>query len=202
MNKVIAALLCLPITVVVFAPAAPSSAATTGPPEVALELLSLSEMPAGWAQFAPTVVRGPSNCSDVVSETMSNDPPQWSAVGFDQNRFPLLEELVASWATPAGPDRNWQIVNGLLARCQQSAEEVDGLTVHIRMSSLSLGEKFGSPYKSYQLKFSVKGIAFGADLTISCKGYAFVALEYEALGTPDLNTYLGFLTSAMGNVQG
>jgi hypothetical protein len=145
--------------------------------QLANELLSVSDLPAGWTSTpvnpssSGTFCRFAANLKSLASGHAEAD--------FANGNFPVFDELIAGYSSPP---------TQVLAK---AVSELDGCTTFkAEGGTFTLGRmslpQLGTASAAYQANGTVKGFNLGLDLVFVQKGNRILGVFYGDLGTPDV----------------
>jgi hypothetical protein len=177
----------------IFATGVVGAAVSKGP--LKSEALSISNFPAGWSvnntadtgdQGCVSALRNPGNHVTKVT------------VRFSDGNAPDLEEVLMSGS---GASKTYAKLSKTLSRCKSYTATNSGQTATVHVGAMSFPQ-VGQASSAYSMTLTVQGVNLGADLILFRSGRTFGAVEYEDLGTPDINQAQAYVAEAVNKVEG
>ena len=161
-------------------------------------LLAAADLPAGWsaAPVHPKDVQTSAPCLSALPQSPKGYT--YATAAFVQGTsIPSLGEVLAT-----GPQaqRQWQSLDGALARCQAATITVAGVKAPVAIQPLSF-PRVGSWSSAYAWTFTLSGIPIGVDLVLFRAGSYEGYVGYSAVGTPAMTTVRAFADAAVTKAE-
>jgi len=172
---------------------------TVAPPSVQSMLLSVNDLPTGWA-----VDNSPSSSSGAVSgckgfEATNSKATNQAQVDFDQSGgLPELVESLDGFSS-ADIDTLYQQGVAALSACKVFTIPDDGQTVQVSMGAMSF-PKVGDESNAYTLSFTVDNINAAFDIVVARKGTTIAVVGLGGIGAPDSGQFQQFVTTALNKI--
>jgi len=176
--------------------AVPTSAAasTSAGPSLSAQLLSVNELPTGWA-----VDSSENTANACNSHPLEAAPPaQEDHVYFaDAGGTPALQEALATYRSSAVSA--FHAVKTALDKCTSFDSTANGETVHETQGAMSF-PAVGDQSAAYEASFTIQGIAASFDIVIARRGSVLVAVAEGDVGSVDVDQFQGFVNQALAKV--
>ena len=161
-------------------------------------LLSAADLPAGWSATAVTQKTIQTSAPCLSGLAANHQGYTYAAAAFVQGTsIPSLGEVLAT-----GPQaqRQWQSLDGALARCRTATITVAGdkAPVTIRPAAFP---RVGSWSAAYAWTFTIAGIPVGDDLVLFRAGGYDGYLTYAGVGSPSAATVQAFAAAAVAKAE-
>ena len=161
-------------------------------------LLSAADLPAGWSAtpVSQKTVQASAPCLSGLAA--NHQGYTYAAAAFVQGpSIPTLAEVLA-----AGPQaqRQWQSLDGALARCRTATITVAGDKAPVAIRPVSF-PRVGSWSAAYGWTFTVSGVPVGMDLVLFRAGSYDGYLAYAGVGSPETATVLAFADAAVAKAE-
>lgn len=181
------------LMVSVFVAAMPSGAVTRS--QLQAKALSISNFPTGWS-----VNNGPDTGDQGCVSTLKNPGPHVTKVTarFSNGTAPDLDEVLL---TGPGAQHAYAKLRGALKRCKSYTATSGGQSATVRVGAMSFPQ-VGQGSSAYSATLTVEGVNLGADLVLFRVGDVFGAIEYEDIGSPDIEQAQAFVSEAVNKVEG
>jgi len=182
-------------------PSSPGTSAVNSPqtsssPSLASELLSISDLPAGWAvDNSPNSGGGISGCqqySAIRSKALTKAETQ-----FDQSGgVPYLAEELGTFADAA---TDFTAGTSALNGCKNFSITDSGKTYEATMGQMSFPAS-GYQSAAYAISATVDGIGVGFDVVLLRKANAIAVVELGDIGGPSTDDLEQFVTTAVNKI--
>jgi pimeloyl-ACP methyl ester carboxylesterase len=165
------------------------------------DLLTVSDLPAGWSAVPVTGSKAPQlTTSAACLSGASAITKSWTheVASFVQgSSIPTFLEVLA-----AGPnvDRPWQRLAAALARCRSATLDFSGTKVRSSVRPISFPAVGGSP-SATAWSFTLGGVRIGFDLVLFHVGDVGGYVAYSDLGSPRTATAKAFVQAAVTKVE-
>ena len=161
-------------------------------------LLSAADLPTGWsaAPVHPKSIQTSAPCLSALPQKPTGYT--YATAAFVQGTsIPSLGEVLAT-----GPQaqRQWQSLDGALARCQTVTITVSGVKAPVAIRPLSF-PRVGSWSSAYAWTFTLSGIPIGVDLVLFRAGSYDGYVAYSGVGTPAAATVRAFADAAAAKAE-
>jgi hypothetical protein len=175
-------------------PISSSTSAAGVPVDTASELLTISDLPAGWA-VKNSGVGGAQGCDRVYEALKQTHPISTASAAFEQGQLPELQEAIAAFATDTSAAAGYSASISDLDNCHSL--KTGGATLTIGQMSYP---RLGDQSTGYQLIVTEDDESAYADEVVASKGTQVLILEYGSLDTPDLSAIEPLFTAAMAKL--
>lgn len=179
---------------------APAGTTSAPAPNVKSQLLSVSDLPTGWAidnsqdngdTSTPPCLRS------LKSKLQTTDKAEADFVkGTD---FPALQQQLAYYGTTSTAAGKYTAATGILNNCKDVSFTTDGEKVHGTIGQLSF-PKLGEDSTAWQLVLSQQGITVGIDAVLVHKASELALFLYGDLGTPDTSEFTDIINKALAKM--
>jgi hypothetical protein len=162
-------------------------------------LLSVGDLPAGWAGAAAPGYATRLTSTPCLSG-LANRSRGWTyrTAGFVEGKsIPNLGEALASGARV---EQVWNGFDRALSACRSAALVLGGTRVKATVHRLTLAS-FGRSSSAYAWAFSLGGVRIGFDLVLFQTGRYAGSLSYASLGQPSTTTVEAFTRAAVAKAQ-
>lgn len=175
----------------------PTTATTPAPgptsAQLASELLSLSDLPAGWTSTPVQSASSGSFCNIRSRLDTGNAKSGDAEADFTNGNFPVFDELLAAYRS--SPAQAFEAVVADLGQCTSFKDSGSTFTLG-RMSFPA----FGSESAAFRATGSVQNFTVGLDLVFVLKGNQVLGSLYGDLGTPDVTELESFTQKAVAKM--
>jgi hypothetical protein len=179
----------------------PSQSATAAHRNIKAQLLTVSDLPAGWA------VDNSSNSDDSGPEPPCLKNLKSGQKAIDKGEadfvqgtdFPVLQQQLGYFGSTATTVRNYAVTVAVLNRCRDFSFSSGGQKFTGTIGQLSF-PKLGERSAAWRLVLSASGLRFGIDLAIMQKGPELNLMLYGDLGTPDTATFASIARTAVAKM--
>jgi hypothetical protein len=186
------------------APAAhASTSATTPAPNLAAELLSVSDLPAGWSVVpsADSSSATPHCLQNIKTELKATSKAEVTFTD-GSNGLPVLDEGLSY--LPGQGENALKLVEQILGGCGQISMTSDGTTLTGTVGAMSF-PAVADQSAAYQINLSgtVSGLSVtvGIDLIVFREGDTVAVMLYGDLGTPDISVLQPIVQEAAAKVS-
>jgi pimeloyl-ACP methyl ester carboxylesterase len=165
------------------------------------DLLSVSDLPAGWSALPTTGAKAPAlttSGSCLTRASAVTNSWQHDVASFVQgSSIPTFVEVLAT-----GPaiDRPWQRIAAAIATCRSATLDFAGTKVQSSVQPISFPAVGGSP-SATAWSFTLGGIRIGFDLVLFHTGHIGGYVAYSDLGSPRTATARAFARAAVTKVE-
>jgi pimeloyl-ACP methyl ester carboxylesterase len=165
------------------------------------DLLSVSDLPAGWSAAPTTGPKAPTlTTSAPCLSSVSDITKGWKhevAAFVQGSSIPTVVEVLA-----AGPDvdRTWQRLAAAVAKCRSATLDFSGTKVRSSVRPISFPAVGGSSSAS-AWSFTLAGVRIGFDLVLFHSGGIGGYVAYSDLGSPRTATATAFAQAAVTKVE-
>jgi hypothetical protein len=168
------------------------TAASASPPKLPAMLLSVGQMPTGWA-----VYNGTSNglgCLANVLEPKGIKQTAKATVSFEASGG--LPAVVERLATFTNATTGYKKIDADLTACKHLSGTTGGQKFSGTVGQMSFPH-YGDASVAFAVSLTVQGTAFGEDLLIVRKGSIIMGIAEEDLVSVDVSQFQGFVTKAI-----
>ena len=159
------------------------------------EALSISNFPTGWS------VNNSSDTGDQGCVSALRNPGKnvtKVTARFSDGSAPDLEEVLMAGS---GALHTYTKLSKALIKCKSYTATSGGQTATVHVGAMSFPQ-MGQGSSAYALTLTVQGVNLGADLVLFRTGKTFAAIEYEDVGTPDIDQAQAYVREAVNKVEG
>jgi uncharacterized lipoprotein YehR (DUF1307 family) len=184
-------------------PAHASTSATTPPPDLNAELLSISDLPAGWSvePSSGSTSTTPQCLANIKTDVKATSKAEATFVG-GSNGVPILDELLGY--EPGQAQSVMTFFSHALSGCGQISITSGGQTLTGTVGAMSF-PAVADQSSAYQMNlsgtFSGVSLTFGIDLIAFRKADTVALILYGDLGTPDISALENFVQHAAAKLS-
>lgn len=175
---------------------APTTTTTKPAPNLKAELLSLSQLPAGWSVASPPSKGGGGSTLGgcLPARRLSTTAKARAQVNYQggSNGFPALQENIDYYSSAARATAAASAFQKALSGCHRFAYSSGGDPVTGTLGQMSM-PTLGTGSAAYQIGLTVKtaslSVTFGMDLVAVRQGQTVASVRYEDFGTPSVAAF-------------
>jgi hypothetical protein len=160
------------------------------------QLLTLSDLPAGWSVDNSTSSGSLQGCNTKSFDAKSQETARGEAAYKNGTSVPSIDETIAAFPTPEKARTLYAEGTQVIEACKTFTITDNGQKYSGNAGQMSLGASYGDQTKAYQFTVNVQGFNAGIDIVAVLKGSEVMLFEYADLGTPDLATVNGLVAKA------
>ncbi|HEY7007755.1 MAG TPA: hypothetical protein VH395_02375 [Jatrophihabitantaceae bacterium] len=180
---------------------APTRSASAAHRNVKAQLLTVDDLPAGWAadNSSDSDDSGPEPpCLKTMkaAEKATEDAEADFVQGTD---FPILQEQLGYFGSQATALRDYAVAVATLNRCRDFSFTSEGHKFTGTIGRLSF-PKLGQRSAAWRLRLTAEGLTFGIDLLIVQKGPELNLMLYGSPGTPDTAAFAAIAGKAVAKM--
>ncbi len=185
-------------------PSAPPTSTSVAPkPDVAAQLLTLADLPAGWSvDNSPSSGGGSIKGCDTQRFDIKSEEVARAEASFQKGTsgLPSLDQIIAAFGTVDVAVSSYAKGTEGLDACKNFSITDSGQTYTGTGGQLSLGATYGDQSKAYQFIVNIQGFNVGIVEVAVLKGSQITGLGYADLGSPDIATLNSLLAKAVSKM--
>ena len=206
MNRILAtiALAAAPLMLTGLLSIAPT-AASTSPPKLSAMLLSIGQMPTGWAVVDKSSGSGSGSSSGAALGCLNGsilEPQGVKQTAFANIDFELLEDLPAvgeQLSTYTNAQAAYTKIVAKLAACKRLNGKMNGDPAKGTFGQMSFPH-YGNASEAFAARFTVGGVTLGEVLVIVRKGSIVMGIYESDFAPVDVSQFQGFVVKAVKKV--
>jgi hypothetical protein len=173
-----------------------ATAASASPPKLSAMLLSIDQMPTGWA-VDNSSGGGGVGCLKNLMEPNGIKQTAKATVNFEDNEnVPEVSEALATYTN--AKTRFRKIVANLTA-CKHINGEIEGKKATGTVGLMSF-PRYGNASEAFAASITTQGMTFGEDIVIVREGSIVMGLAEDDLVSVDVSQFQGFVKNAIKKV--
>ena len=179
-------------------PAARTS--STPPPDLKTQLLTVQELPTGWAVDNSTSSDSNTRGCDAVKNIGKGQSDSKAEASFAKGgSLPQFSENLGYFSDKGKADSSYAEGVAALNSCKQLIVKSDGKDVRLTFGRMSLPSK-GDHSQAYACTGVIEGVWFGLYFDVVQMGTELILTSYDDLGTPDVNQFQTLRDKAIAKI--
>jgi hypothetical protein len=155
--------------------------ATAAAPDLAAELLTVSDFPAGWTSISPTASKGGAPSCAALNNGPWKTLPAHAEADFQQSQLgPYVTELLAA-GTPAAVAQAWAGFAAATSECRTFTSGTGAGTATFNLQSLSF-PSYGDATYAFAVTATMSGMTVSGDIVAVRKNSTLVQIIALSLG--------------------
>ena len=173
-----------------------ATAASASPPKLSSMLLSIGQMPTGWAVDNSSGSGGVSCLTTLMEPKGIKQTAKASVVFQDNGNVPEVDEALATYTNAK---TGYKKIVANLTACKHLSGTTGGHKVTGTLGQMSFPH-YENASEAFEASFTIQGTTFGEDIVIVRKGHIAMGLAEADLVSVDVSQFQGFAQKAIKKV--